>query len=76
MADARHVIVTDTAMRQAKHLGVGGNVKSRLERMARRAAVITHPQGNRRFGDYLLRIKDGQLEAIMKFDPETRTVHG
>lgn len=76
MSDNRHVIVSLAASNQAKKLGFLTRVNDRLQRMALRAAVITHPQGNRRFGNYLLRIHDGRLEAIMKYDPETKTVVG
>lgn len=75
MADLRHVKVSIEAVQQAKKMGFLTGARTRLERMALRSAVITHPQGNRRFGNYLLRIsREGTLEAIMKYDPKTKTV--
>jgi hypothetical protein len=76
MSDNRHVTVLPDAIVKAKRLGISGNIEERLKRMALRAAIITHPQGNRRFGDYLLRIKEGRLEMIMRYDPETKRVCG
>ncbi|QIG66802.1 hypothetical protein EVB27_133 [Rhizobium phage RHph_TM16] len=72
--DNRHVTVSIEAVQQAKKLGFLTGARARLERMALRSAVITHPQGNRRFGNYLLRIHNGTLEAIMEYDPGTKTV--
>jgi hypothetical protein len=57
-------VVTETAKRQARMLGMGGDLNARLRRMARRSAPLTHPAGNRRFDDFVLQLRDKVVESI------------
>jgi hypothetical protein len=56
--------ISDQAITQAKRLGIGGNVSARLARMARRAANLTHPLGNRRFDEFVLRVDGNKVKSI------------
>lgn len=60
----RMYMVSAGAIAQAKMLGIGGAVEKRLLRMARRSAPLTHPEGNRRFDDFVLLIQDNVLRGI------------
>jgi len=50
--------VSMVAVKQARELGIAGSVVERLQRMAMRSAPVTHPEGNRRFDDFVLAIED------------------
>ena len=55
---------SEEAVIQARKLGLGGDVAARLRRMARRAAPITHDEGNRRFEEFVLLIEDNEVKAV------------
>ena len=57
---------TPDAEKQAKALGIYGQVASRLARMARRSAPLTSEFGNRRFYDFALTIEGSQVVWIAK----------
>src|SRR5262245_41545901 len=63
---SREFVVTPEAVDQGRRLGVGEDVATRVARMARRAAPVTHPQGNRRFEEWVLRIEKGVVLSIAK----------
>lgn len=56
--------VADSAIQQAKELGLSGAVVKRLQRMAMRSAPLTHPDGNRRFDDFVLMVVNKQIVGI------------
>lgn len=56
--------VSDEAAEQALLLGLPGDCSQELARMARRAAPLTHPNGNRRFQGWWLRIEQGEVTAV------------
>jgi hypothetical protein len=66
----KQFVVAPEAIDQGRRLGVGEDVATRIARMARRAAPFTHPQGNRRFEDWVLRIDKGVVLAIDKLPAE------
>jgi hypothetical protein len=53
---------------QARRLGLIGNVEKRVARMAKFAAPFTHPEGNRRFESFILRIEKGVVKSIRKLN--------
>lgn len=60
----RDFIVSDQAVEQARRLGLTGDHKQELEEMARYAAPFTHPDGNRRFDAWWLRLDEGEVTAV------------
>lgn len=56
--------VSDEAVRDARDIGLCGDVRLRLARMARQAAPLTHPDGNRRFDQFVLKVQDKQVLAV------------
>jgi hypothetical protein len=56
--------VSEDAVRQAREIGLCGEVAKRLARMAKRSAPLTHEEGNRRFGDFVLRVEDRCVVAV------------
>jgi len=65
---ARLFTVSDAALAEAEALPLFGDTRRRLVRMARRAAPVTHPDGNRRFHDFVLRIEDGEIRGVTTLD--------
>jgi hypothetical protein len=65
MIGHRQYDVSDQAMAQAWELGITGDVKKRVARMARRSANCSHPEGNRRFEDYIFKIEDGVVKSVV-----------
>lgn len=53
--------VTEEAVRMAREIGLCGDVAKRLVRMAKRAAPLTHEEGNRRFGDFVLMVSPDRV---------------
>mgnify|MGYP001482880860 CR=1 FL=1 len=60
--------ITDEAVRKARLIGIGGDVRKRLARMAKRAAPYTSEFGNKRFENFVLRIVDGRLVDVTRLD--------
>jgi hypothetical protein len=50
--------VSAEARQQAQTLGIRGDVEAKVARMARQAAVFTHPMANRRFQRFILRVEN------------------
>jgi hypothetical protein len=69
MTGFRDFEVSEQAIRDAKACGLWGNVEKRLARMAKQAAPFTHPEANRRFESFLLKIENGVVVGVQKFDP-------
>lgn len=63
----REFEVSSSALDQARALGMFGDVPGRLKRMAQQSAPFTHPDGNRRYESYILKVAGGVVEAIYKF---------
>ena len=61
----RDFVVTEVAVRQARKLGLRGNLRWHIGDMAKRAAQITHPDGNRRFHGFVLEVVDRQVRSIV-----------
>lgn len=57
---------TPDAEKQAKALGIYGQVASRLARMARKSAPLTSPLGNRRFYNFALTVEGNQVVWVEK----------
>lgn len=66
----REVQVTDDAVRAGRNIGLCGDIAKRIARMARRAAPITHDQGNWRYEEFVLDIEDGKVLAVSRLLPE------
>ncbi len=56
--------VSEEAQRQAREIGIGGAVVKRLQRMGMRSAPFTHPEGNRRFDDFVLLVQNKQIVGV------------
>jgi hypothetical protein len=56
--------ITEEVVIQAKHLGLFGDTKKRLQRAARRSVPYTSDLGNRRFLDFALTITDDVVVNI------------
>ncbi len=56
--------VSDQALRQAREIGIGGAVVKRLQRMGMRSAPYTHPDGNRRFDDFVLSVQGKEIVGV------------
>jgi len=66
--------VSGTAVLQAMQLGLGDDpaaVTALLSSYARRAALVTHPKGARRYGEYVLDMKGYQIYGIYPLEPRT-----
>lgn len=60
------IVVSEEAKRQARAIGIGGDVEKRLYRMAERAAPLTHPAGNRRYMEFVLLVKNHEVLAVSR----------
>ena len=60
--------ISDTALYQARKLGMYGEVRARLIKIAREAQPFAHPAATHRFGNLLLTIRENVLVAIAKAD--------
>jgi hypothetical protein len=63
-AGFRNYKVSAEAYRQARTLGVRGDVEARVARMARRAARFTHPIANLRFERFIMRVEGDTITWI------------
>lgn len=60
--------VSSAAERQARMLGVSGDVIKRVSRMADQGAPITHEKGNLRFDDFVLQVDGDLVQSIAPID--------
>lgn len=60
--------VTEDAVRQARALGMWGNIANRLKKMAQESAPFTHPDANRRFEGYIMKIDRGMVVSVQRFE--------
>ena len=60
--------VSQEAIDDAKRLSLFGDVEKRIARMATRSAPFTHPDGNRRFLNFVFRIEDGCILSCSTLD--------
>jgi hypothetical protein len=58
--------ISDTALRRARKLGMYGDARGRLGRIAREAEPLVHPTATHRFGDYLLTIEGDVVLSITR----------
>lgn len=67
---ARQFTVSAQAIVEGRELGLGDDCAQQIAEMARFAAPLTHPLGNRRYEDFVLKIDLGNrnVEGIAKFD--------
>lgn len=61
--------VSERARRQARELGLAGNVEAIIARMARYAAPFTHDAGNRRFEGYVLEVVGREVRSLAALAP-------
>jgi hypothetical protein len=70
--------VSEDALRQARRAGLFGNLENRLKKMARFSAPFTDPEGkgrvNRRFESFVLKIENGVVTDVRRFDPELHKI--
>lgn len=66
----REFVVTPQAVESARRAGLYGEVDKRIIRMAKRSTPFTGMQGNRRFNDFVLRVEDGQILEVSRYDPQ------
>ena len=69
----REYTVTDEAVVAARRAGVEGDVRARVSRMARRSAPFAHPDGNKRFRRYVLRVEGQTVTNVALVEGETVT---
>jgi hypothetical protein len=60
--------ISDTTLYQARKLGMYGEVRVILIKIAREAQPFAHPTATHRFGNLLLTIRDNVLVSIAKAD--------
>ena len=60
--------MTPEVMDQARELGIFGNRETLVRKMARHSAPFTHPDGNRRYEGFILRVEDGMVVNICKHE--------
>lgn len=65
---SRSFDITQTAVESAIDAGMVGSVKERVARMAKLATPCRHPLGNRRYGGYVMYVKDGQVLTVSKME--------
>ena len=58
--------VADEAAHDGRRLGLAGDVKKRLARMARRSAPVTHEEGNRRFDGFILNVVAREVVSVAR----------
>jgi hypothetical protein len=74
MSEFRQYEVTPQAAVQGRDLGLGEFAASRIARMARRSAPVTHKLGNRRFEEFVLKLDGSSVVAIARLQPLRRHV--
>ena len=57
----REYNATPAAVTQGRAIGLFGDTAKRLSRAARRSAQFTGERGNRRFGEFVLTVENGQV---------------
>jgi hypothetical protein len=60
----RQYKVSPEAPEQAQRLGIRGDVEAKVARMARHAAPFTHPNANRRFERFIMRVDEDTVTWI------------
>ncbi len=60
--------ISDTVLNQARKLGMYGNVRGRLIRIAREAEPFAHPTATHRFKNLILTIRENDVVSIAKAD--------
>mgnify|MGYP000739160602 CR=1 FL=1 len=62
--------LSDGVIQQGINLGIGrteSEVDKALRSAARSSAIVTHPEGNRRYYDLVLDIEDNVLYSVSKY---------
>ena len=73
-ARLRSYKVTPEAIQQAKALGMRGDVEWELKGIAFHSEPYTHPRGNRRYGNMLLRVEDRTVTWVAFADGSSEPV--
>ncbi|QXN72617.1 hypothetical protein RCZAHN_8 [Rhodobacter phage RcZahn] len=63
---ATEFTVADDAVSDGRMIGLAGDVRKRLARMARRSAPITHEDGNRRFDGFVLQVVAREVVSVSR----------
>ena len=63
-ASFRQASIPENTIAQGRSLGIWGDTHARMLRMVRRAAICSHPDGNRRFQNFIFQIHDGQVQKV------------
>lgn len=63
---ATEFTVADDAVSDGRMVGLAGDVRKRLARMARRSAPITHEDGNRRFDGFVLQVVAREVVSVSR----------
>jgi len=63
---ATELTVADDAVSDGRMIGLAGDVRKRLARMARRSAPITHEDGNRRFDGFVLQVVAREVVSVSR----------
>jgi len=71
MAESREYTIAPEVLDQARELGMYGTVEVRLKKMARLAVPATHPKGNFRYEQVVLKIDQNRVVSIHKAAPGT-----
>jgi hypothetical protein len=69
-SDSRQYRITPHVQLKARTFGMYGAVEDRINNMARMGIPFTHPVGNRRFHQFLLKIDGDEIVDMIKFTPE------
>ena len=69
-SDARPYIISPHALIKARTFGMYGAAEDRIRYMASQSSPFTHPVGNRRFHQFLLKIEGDVVVDLVKFTPE------
>jgi len=72
MSTYREYEVSAEALVQGKDLGFGPAAARRIAHMARRGAPVTHPLGNRRVDDFVLRVRGNVVLSIARRQRDER----
>ena len=58
--------ISDEAVEEAAGFGMSGDVRDKLEKMAKYSAPYTHEKGNRRFTKYVLQVVDDEVVGVYR----------
>jgi len=65
--------ISSTAIQRAMEFGLGTDPEALvtlIANFARHSAITTHPEGNRRYGGYVLDIRDFKVYTLEHYNPD------